>query len=571
MTARMIQMPLLNKEEKFNYQESKPAWRKYISLWKSYPDYFLDFIKDSRCNIKLHWYQRIFLRALFRFRKVYITATRGTAKTYTCILAMYLLCIFYPDIKLAICAPIKEQAADLAWDNIQAIWSHFPILYGEIRKYERSNDDITLYFWGGSRLDIVQQTNASKGGRRNGVLIEEVALPETNGDKLDEVVLPLMANPRIEVCGGIDPNEIQNREFYMTTAGTRQSYGFHTLQNTLRDMQEGLSAIYIGAGYEMPCDVEQLEYETVRRRKRDMNPLTFAREFESVWTGSSDKSLVSSENLQNCRKLTNTEEYAEDQDAEYVLSYDVAHAGGNKNANSVLAVLKIKERSNGEYSRSLVNMFGKNGGKYRDQALFLKDQVKTFNARILVVDANGIGSSIVELLMEDLGDGNPPYAVVNDDKGEYAKRTLPNAIPMIYVMIAHSKGQSNSDMFDEFIRVINNNKLSMPHSVNDARALRSKGKNKLTGEALTAFLRPYAAIDAFIEETLNLEYKQSGHKTDIKQISRSIQKDRFIAVVYGLYWIYLQEIKNKLRNEEEIDWKSFIHSGSGKATITQNK
>jgi stress response protein SCP2 len=185
----------------------------------------------------------------------------------------------------------------------------------------------------------------------------------------------------------------------------------------------------------------------------------------------------------------------------------------------------------------------------------------------LVIDTNGIGTAVVEELMQDLGDGNPPYAVVNNT--DYDKYTLPNAIPMIYTIVAHSKGQSNNDMYNEFIRIINNHKIKIPYSANEAQLKFLKSKNTLTGEQLAEAIRPYAAIDLFVEETMNLEYKQSGNKTDVKQISRSIQKDRFSSIVYGLYWIYLKECENKEQNEE-TDWSQFTYVGDGKASIDKN-
>jgi hypothetical protein len=85
----------------------KDIWRQYCSYFKSYPDRFIDFIKPEDCKIELYFYQRIYLRILMRYKKVYITATRGTAKSFTEILAMYLKCIFYPGTHLFICAPGK--------------------------------------------------------------------------------------------------------------------------------------------------------------------------------------------------------------------------------------------------------------------------------------------------------------------------------------------------------------------------------------------------------------------------------------------------------------------------------
>jgi reverse gyrase len=88
-----------------SFEEMKKAWRKYCEYWKSYPDRFIDAIKPHDCKIDLYPYQRIWLRILFRYQKVYITATRGTAKSFTEILALYLRCIMFPGLKLFISAP----------------------------------------------------------------------------------------------------------------------------------------------------------------------------------------------------------------------------------------------------------------------------------------------------------------------------------------------------------------------------------------------------------------------------------------------------------------------------------
>jgi hypothetical protein len=53
---------------------------------------------------------------------------------------------------------------------------------------------------------------------------------------------------------------------------------------------------------------------------------------------------------------------------------------------------------------------------------------------------------------------------------------------------------------------------------------------------------------------MNLKYKQRGNESDIEQVSKSIPKDKFSALMYGLYWIYLEEKKNKEhRNNSNLD------------------
>jgi hypothetical protein len=53
---------------------------------------------------------------------------------------------------------------------------------------------------------------------------------------------------------------------------------------------------------------------------------------------------------------------------------------------------------------------------------------------------------------------------------------------------------------------------------------------------------------------MNLKYKQRGNDSDIEQVSKSIPKDKFSALMYGLYWIYLEERKNnEKKSNNNID------------------
>src|SRR5690606_11871402 len=87
------------------------------------------------------------------------------------------------------------------------------------------------------------------------------------------------------------------------------------------------------------------------------------------------------------------------------------------------------------------------------QAKFLKEQVNKFKAKILVIDANGIGTSVVDQLVLDLDDGNPPYSVVNDDR--YDKYKMDNSIPMVFALKSQNKETKESDMINNFMQVFN--------------------------------------------------------------------------------------------------------------------
>ncbi len=65
------------------FQKNKEKWRELCSYFRYYPDRFLDFISGDSPNIELYFYQRVYLRIMMRYRKVFLTATRGTSKCIT--------------------------------------------------------------------------------------------------------------------------------------------------------------------------------------------------------------------------------------------------------------------------------------------------------------------------------------------------------------------------------------------------------------------------------------------------------------------------------------------------------
>lgn len=95
-------------------EQHKGEFEGFMDIFTSYPDIFLDVIKPTDSNFELFFYQRITLRALMRYRDVYVTAPRAFSKSFITILALMLQCIFMPGTKRFICAPNKNQSAQIA-------------------------------------------------------------------------------------------------------------------------------------------------------------------------------------------------------------------------------------------------------------------------------------------------------------------------------------------------------------------------------------------------------------------------------------------------------------------------
>lgn len=543
----------VNNIVKKGFQANIETWRELCSYFREYPDKFLDYISPPNPKISLYFYQRIYLRIMMRYRKVFITATRGTSKSYLQNLSFILRCIFYPRTKLFVTCVGKEQAAKISQDCIDDIFEHFPLLKNEVKTFIRSKDYTKLVFYNGSRYDVVQMRDSTRGGRRNGGAVEEICDKKFDGDMLNSVVIPLMANDRIAVCGKVDPNENHKSELYITTASNQQHFAYQKLMEVYNDQLNGKSAFCIGNSYELPCMFGQLDIDFVEDLKESPTyAITdFMREYESIYTGSNSDNLVSEEKLNKARVVKCAEwKHCGDDNVDYVLAYDVAREEGNENALSALVVIKLTPRSDGTYIKEIVNIFSMEGTHETIQAKFLKQKVNEFKPKVLVIDANGLGTGVVGQLVLRLDDGNPPYSVVNNDKYDAYKQ--PDSVPLVYALKAQEKETKNSDMINRFMVMMNKMDVGILCNFSvGLKEIEKKEKRKIKdSEEIANMQIPYILTDNMVEQIMNLRYKQKGTNTEVERISTRIQKDMYSALLYGLFWVYLEERKNMERKRK---------------------
>lgn len=539
-----------------NVSEMFPDWADALAYFQVYPDKFIDYILDEDSTFSLYPFQRVFLRVMARYKKVYITATRGTSKSFLNILSMYLKCIFFPNIKLSLVAPQKDQASQIAQQNIEAIWNFMPILQKEVKKHQFAKDFTRLTFYNNSVLDIVVASQGSRGLRRHGLSFEEICQMEKHREIIGEVLLPLLANNRKGADGKVSKTEIHKQLMYVTTASSRQSYAWEQLHSVMLDMARGKSAFIIGNDWTLPVMFEQLDPDYIEEVRNDpsVSPLSFAREYMSVWTGSSENSLVQLKDLEKCRVLTDAEFTftKSKQESLYMISVDVARSERkNGVATTAIAIFKMIPRGNGTYIKHLVNLHTYKGNMhFEDQSIYIKELVEKFNASMVCVDGNGLGRGLIDYLVKE--DKYRSYSVVNDDS--YDKYKLPNSLPLIFNVMSNTKQTNASDMHNNFMAVISNHDLKLLVS---EQILKEKARNK-DQEMLSEKLAPHIETSNFVDEVMNLIYVAEGNKTKVKQVSRQMDKDRYSAVSYGLWYIYLKEQENQERKRETFDATGFF-------------
>ena len=314
-----------------------PYLRQYIAFWREYPDIFVEFLcGDNPQNFQLFFYQRVFLRAVIRHRYAYATFPRAYSKSFLSVLILMLRCILYPGSHLFVTTGGKEQAAGIAKEKVEELCKLIPGLKNEIdwsRGASKASKDFVEYkFKNGSKLDIMAARQSSRGKRATGGLMEECILIDQT--LLNEVIIPTMNVDRRLSDGSRHREEVINKsQIYVTTAGWKNSFAYEKLiQILIQQIIEPNEAVVLGGTWRIPVLEELLSKSFIEELKLDgtYNDASFAREYESEWSGDAENAFFSSEKFDKHRMLLQPEyEYSgrSSKSAYYVVSVDVGRKG----------------------------------------------------------------------------------------------------------------------------------------------------------------------------------------------------------------------------------------------------
>ena len=537
-----------------------PVVRDYVGYWREYPDKFIDFLCGPNSKFKLFFYQRIFLRAVIRHKYAYATFPRAYSKSFLSVLTLIVRCILYPGAKLFVCSGGKEQAASIAKEKVEELCDLIPALRREIDwrpgKTLMGKDYVKVEFKNGSRLDVVAARNSARGGRRHGGLLEEVIL--IDGTALNEVIIPLMNVSRRTATGEVDPDETLNKsQIYVTTAGWKGTFPYDKLiQLLIWQIVKPGQSIVLGGTWRVPVLMKLLDRNFVKDLKADgtFNEASFAREYESVWSGTVEDAFFNAEVFDKHRVLNQPEyEYSgrSSKDAYYVISVDV----GRKGCASVACVFKVTPQPQGNALKTLVNIYTYDEEHFEDQAINLKKLYHKYNARSIVIDGNGLGIGLVDYMVKNQIDPITNetwfnFGVENDDEGFYKKyKTEDTVQDAMYIIKANAPINTEAHANAQSQLSSGKVKFLLDERTAKAKLLNTKLGQNMTPEERAEYLKPFTLTSILKEEMMNLREEHDGVNIILKPANRSIKKDKFSAFEYGLYYIKLEEDKKKKKKK----------------------
>lgn len=550
-----------------------PIIRDYIAYWREYPDKFVDFLCGSNPeNFHLFFYQRVFLRAVMRHRYAYATFPRAYSKSFLSVLVLMIRCILYPGSHLFVTTGGKEQAAGIAREKAEEICKLIPGMKNEIdwsRGATKASKNMVEYiFKNGSKLDIIAAQQSSRGKRATGGLMEECILIDQT--LLNEVIIPTMNVDRRLADGSRQEDEPVNKsQIYVTTAGWKNSFAYEKLiQILIQQITEPGSAIVLGGTWRVPVMEKLLRKSFIEELKLDgtYNDSSFAREYESEWSGDAENAFFSAEKFDKHRVLLQPEyEYSgrSTKSAFYVLGIDV----GRKGCTSEVCVFKVTPQAQGASLKTLVNLYTWDEEHFEAQAINIKKLFYKYKARQVVIDANGLGIGLVDFMVKDqidpeTGELLPNFGVSNDEENFYKQfRTADTEIDAMYLIKANAP--INTEAHSYVQTQLSSGKIKFLIDENQAKVklMSTKMGQQMDNDKRAEYLKPFTLTTILREQMLNLVEENEGVNIILKQSSRSIKKDKFSAFEYGLYYIKQEEDKKKRRKKRNIADMMFYTNG----------
>lgn len=549
-----------------------------LNFFMAYPDYFVDLITPHDSHFHLFFFQRIMMRCMARGNAIFETFSRGTSKSFTADLERYLHCMFVPRHNTTITAGTNKQAAEIAKQKVvDDLWVKFPLLANEMQKrkiagklldaYKMGNDYVEFNFKNGSSLGL----GNVRGLRKESLIFEEVI--EQDETKVNEVYIPLLNRPRTMINGLINPYEPQSQQIYITTAGYQGTFAYQKLIEVLcRSVLEPEKYFVLTGTYRIPlaCGLTaQKQIEDVINAP-SFSKASFEREYESRWSDAPVGAAFSSSLVSSLRqvkmvelkdKMTTTQKENNDF---YVICADMAKDGSAETAVGVAKVIP-KEHY---FTYKFVNVFTVGSTDYMVVANAFKKAVITYNARLLIYDANGIGASIRDWLNKEttdeygnllsgLGIINPPSSSEKDLIAYPKSRTICYEIK--------SGGTVGEQIHWFFFSRMSTGAITFPIKLADALNLYSQNKTfmSMSMKKQQEFLMPFKVMDKAEEELKNLDIvntsDQMNNRLKIVRRNQAIQKDFFSMFEYTVWAVnqaveldYYKTKRSKQNNRQLI-------------------
>ena len=356
-------------------------------------------------------------------------------------------------------------------------------------------------------------------------------------------------------------------EYKGTTAGWKNSFAYEKLiQLLIQQIIEPTEAFVMGGSWRIPVMEKLLKKSFIEELKMDgtYNDSSFAREYESEWSGDAENAYFSADKFDKHRVLLQPEyEYSgrSTKSAYYVLGVDV----GRKGCTTEVCVFKVTPQAQGPALKSLVNLYSWDEEHFENQAINIKRLYYKYKAKRIAIDANGLGIGLIDYMVKsqidpETGEYLPDFGVENDDEGFYKKyKTSETESDALFLIKANAPINTEAHTYVQTQLASGKIKFLIDENQAKVKLMSTKVGQNMDADRRADYLRPFTLTTVLREQMLNLVEENEGINIILKQSSRTIKKDKFSAFEYGLYYIKQEEDRSKKRKKRNISEMMFFN------------
>ena len=317
----------------------------------------------------------------------------------------------------------------------------------------------------------------------------------------------------------------------------------------------------LGGSWRTPVYMGLLDRGFVNDLKADgtFNEVSFAREYESIWAGTSEEAFFNGDSFDKHRRLNDPEFSASGRGNGkhyYMFGVDV----GRNGCQTVICVWKVNPQPGGAAGlKSLVNIITYDSEHFELQALEVKRQYMKYRPRYIAIDGNGLGFGLTDFLTipstdRETGEVFPAFGVANDEKRIYNKIDTGGNIIKDVLWIVKANSEINSEGYTNVVTQMGSGKLTflIEERIAKGKMNDTKRWKTLSPEQRVDELKPYVLTSILKEELLNLAQRQDAKHFDLTRINKSIQQDKVSAMMYGLYVIKKIEDEERKRKRGNL-------------------
>lgn len=526
----------MSAEDSKAVRNKKRLYLESITYYRQYPDVFC----EEYLGISLNIYQKVIIRAFFRFSFSNIVMSRGLGKSFMGVLCLAVYCLLYPGTKAGIIAPAFRQAKiDIQEKFHDELCNMSPALAAEVSDFVCSTQRAKVEFYCGSWIEgfpIGSDGARVRGARLHIVLIDEAAYVDK--DIIDAVIKPMLICRRdYEVGKNMDEYE-GNKVLMCSTASYRFNHLYELMVDYFKRMVEPDNTQYFAMDldYRTGIRCQLFDEEIVKQQRAVMSDFQFQQEYLAEFPKLAEGAFIDFNLLQNCADLDHIETKGV-ANFQYIMSIDVARSEGQD--NTIIYVFKLHWFSQ-HVEADLVYIKSLNGMEFGKQADNVRKILMKFpQITDIYMDTMTIGTALSDELAKDYFciEDQKWYPPLIDRNDETAMKRIDatNGVPIIYglkpcVELNHRFGFA--------VKVfVEKNWLHMyPMKVEEKRDLSSEESILLL-----------ESEDAR-KEILSIETKgTTGGWMQFKTTSK--RKDRWSAMGMGLYGIQL--LADEKFNKEE--------------------